>query len=221
MDHIKAVIFDMDGVLIDAKLWHYDALNRALSLFGYHISLHEHLTSYDGLPTAHKLNMLTVERGLPKSLHSFINEMKQSYTMEIVHAQCKPTFLHQRALSSLKKKGYKLAVASNSIRNTVEVMMEKSALDQYLDLKLSNQDVVHGKPSPEIYNKAIKALGLQPDECLIVEDNENGIKAAKASGANVLEVVETTDVTLENITARIKAINELYSANNKQQVASA
>lgn len=165
--------------------------------------------------------MLTVERGLPKSLHSFINEMKQSYTMEIVHAQCKPTFLHQRALSSLKKKGYKLAVASNSIRNTVEVMMEKSALDQYLDLKLSNQDVVHGKPSPEIYNKAIKALGLQPDECLIVEDNENGIKAAKASGANVLEVVETTDVTLENITARIKAINELYSANNKQQVASA
>ncbi|WP_185022353.1 HAD hydrolase-like protein, partial [Pseudomonas fluorescens] len=60
---IKAVIFDMDGVLIEAKDWHYDALNKALNLFGYNISRHDHLTSYDGLPTAHKLEMLSVEHG--------------------------------------------------------------------------------------------------------------------------------------------------------------
>lgn len=204
---IKAVIFDMDGVLIEAKEWHYDALNKALDLFGYTISRHEHLTHYDGLPTSRKLDMLTVERDLPAVLHSFINEMKQRYTMEIVYAQCKPTFVHQYALSSLKKMGYQLAVASNSIRNTVQVMMDRASLDQYLDVQLSNEDVEKAKPAPDIYIKAIKALALRPEECLIVEDNENGIKAARASGAHVLVVTETADVNLSNILGMIDTIN--------------
>ncbi|MNJ24666.1 Phosphorylated carbohydrates phosphatase [compost metagenome] len=204
---IKAVIFDMDGVLIEAKDWHYEALNKSLRLFGHTISRHDHLTTYDGLPTSRKLDMLSVERDLPFELHNFINEMKQEYTMEIVYAQCKPTFVHQYALSSLKNLGYKLAVASNSIRNTVEVMMEKARLDQYLDLKLSNEDVEHAKPAPDIYTKAIRSFGLSPDECLIVEDNENGIRAARASGAHVLVVEGVEDVNLENITSRIQEIN--------------
>lgn len=204
---IKAVIFDMDGVLIEAKDWHYEALNKALNLFGHTISRHEHLTTYDGLPTSRKLDMLSVERDLPVELHRFINEMKQMYTMEIVYAQCKPTFVHQYALSSLKNLGYKLAVASNSIRNTVEVMMEKARLDQYLDLKFSNEDVKNPKPAPDIYTKAINSFGLQSHECLIVEDNENGIRAAKASGAHVLVVADVADVNLENIINRISEIN--------------
>lgn len=204
---IKAVIFDMDGVLIEAKDWHYEALNKALNLFGHNISRHEHLTTYDGLPTSRKLDILSVERDLPVELHQFINEMKQMYTMEIVYAQCKPTFVHQYALSSLKSQGYKLAVASNSIRNTVEVMMEKSRLDQYLDRKFSNEDVPNAKPAPDIYIKAIESFGLLPEECLIVEDNENGIRAARASGAHVLVVEDVADVNLDNITARIEQIN--------------
>jgi len=197
----------MDGVLIEAKEWHYDALNKALSLFGYHISRHEHLTAYDGLPTSRKLDMLSVERDLPVALHAFINEMKQVYTMEIVYAQCKPTFVHQYALSTLKRQGYKLAVASNSIRNTVQVMMDKANLDQYLDLQLSNEDVLQPKPAPDIYLKAIRDLGLRPDECLIVEDNENGIRAAKASGAHVLVVSETSDVNFDNIFKKIEEVD--------------
>jgi beta-phosphoglucomutase-like phosphatase (HAD superfamily) len=204
---IKAVIFDMDGVLIEAKEWHYDALNKALNLFGYNINRHEHLTAYDGLPTSRKLDMLSVERDLPVALHKFINEMKQIYTMEIVYGQCKPTFVHQYALSSLKKLGYKLAVASNSIRNTVQVMMDRASLDQYLDLQLSNEDVQKAKPAPDIYIKAIQSLALKPEECLIVEDNENGIKAAKASGAHVLVVSETADVNLANILGKIEEVN--------------
>ncbi|KPX43411.1 putative phosphohexomutase family hydrolase [Pseudomonas syringae pv. helianthi] len=204
---IKAVIFDMDGVLIEAKEWHYDALNKALSLFGYNISRHEHLTAYDGLPTSRKLDMLSIERDLPVALHAFINQMKQQYTMEIVYAQCKPTFVHQYALSSLKALGYKLAVASNSIRNTVEVMMNRADLGQYLDLQLSNEDVRHAKPAPDIYTKAIMQLGLEPEECLIVEDNENGIKAARDSGAHVLVVAETCEVNLHNILGKVQSIN--------------
>ncbi len=92
---IRAIIFDMDGVLIEAKDWHYEALNRALRLFGLEISRYEHLSVFDGLPTRDKLEMLSVERGLPRALHSFINEMKQQFTMELVHCACKPRFCHE------------------------------------------------------------------------------------------------------------------------------
>lgn len=203
---IKAIIFDMDGVLIEAKDWHYEALNRALKLFGYQISRYEHLTSYDGLPTSKKLQMLSVERGLPTGLHAFINEMKQLYTMEIVHSKCKPRFNHEYALSSLKSRGYKLAVASNSIRNTIDVMMEKANLNRYLNLIVSAEDVKNPKPAPEIYVLAMRSLGLNPENCLIVEDNENGIKAAIASGAYVLKVRDVEEVNLENIYGKIKFI---------------
>lgn len=202
---IKAIIFDMDGVLIDAKDWHYDSLNQALALFGFQIERHEHLTSYDGLPTKIKLQRLSQEKNLPAYLHAFIDEMKQQYTMEIIRHRCRPRFNHEYALSRLKAEGYRLAVASNSIRATVNAMMEKSNLQQYLDFVLSNQDVKRSKPDPEIYTTAIERLGLHPDECLVVEDNENGIKAARASGAHLLIVRGVNDVNYANIRAAIAA----------------
>jgi beta-phosphoglucomutase len=206
---IKAVIFDMDGVLIDAREWHYEALNRALKHFGGEITRYEHLNTFDGLPTKKKLKMLSDEGRLPEKLHTFINELKQDYTMEITHTSCKPFFQHQYLLAKLKKSGYKIIVCSNSIRNTIELMMEKSGLNTYLDFFLSNQDVVNAKPSPEIYNKAIQMLKLNPTECLIVEDNENGIKAAIASGANLLKVSSPEEVNYTNI---FRKLNELNNA---------
>ncbi len=206
MNKIKAVIFDMDGVLIEAKDWHYEALNKALHLFGFEISRYDHLITYDGLPTKKKLEMLSVERGLSNGLHDFVNDMKQIYTLEMTYSMCKPLFCHQRALSKLKDLGYKTAVCSNSVRQTIDLMMEKSDLHQYLDFILSNQDVKKSKPDPEIYLKAIKQMGLNPDECLILEDNQNGIKAAIASGAHLLKIEAVEDVNFENIQNRINEI---------------
>jgi HAD superfamily hydrolase (TIGR01509 family) len=206
---IKAIIFDMDGVLIDARDWHYESLNRALSLFGAEISRYDHLITFDGLPTSKKLEMLSVEKGFPLKLHKFINELKQQYTLEMIFTKCKPIFQHQFALSKLKQEGYKLSVCSNSIRRTIVEMMDKASLNIYLDFILSNQDVVFGKPNPEIYIKAIEILGLHPSECLIVEDNENGIKAAVASGAHVLKVDNPSDVNIDNI---LKEINSIENA---------
>lgn len=211
MPKIKAIIFDMDGVLVEAKDWHFEALNKALGLFGMEISRYDHLVSYDGLPTRKKLEMLSAERGLPIRLHDFINDMKQRFTMELVYAECKPRFHHEYALSRLKHEGYRLAVASNSIRNTMQVMMEKSSLMSYLEFFLSNQDVTSGKPHPEIYTKAIQRLGLTPSECLIVEDNENGKKAARDSGAWLMEVNEVEEVNYPSIMRNIMRIEEHYA----------
>jgi len=204
---VKAVIFDMDGVLIEAKDWHYESLNKALSFFGQEISRYDHLITFDGLPTKKKLAMLSDIGDLPYDLHNLINDLKQRFTMEIIYSKCKPLFFHQYALSKLKENNFKLVVCSNSIRNTIQVMMERSDLLGFLEFFLSNQDVVNGKPDPEIYNKAIQKLGLLPNECLILEDNENGINAALASGAHLLKINSVQDVNYLNIMNKINEIN--------------
>jgi beta-phosphoglucomutase len=209
---IKAVVFDMDGVLIEAKDWHYEALNRALQLFGYEISRYDHLTTFDGLPTRKKLQMLSIEHSLPVELHEFINEMKQRYTTEIVHIRCQPQFNHEYALSKLSAAGYRLAVASNSVRASIDLMMTRANLHRYLEFFISNEDVSRSKPDPEMYNLAISRLGIHPSECLIVEDNENGVRAARASGAHVFEVDTVDDVTFDNIMTQIKGVESRMAA---------
>ena len=205
---IKAILFDMDGVLIDAKEWHYEALNKALSHFGYNISRDAHLSTFDGLPTLRKLDTLSVSQGLPRGLHDHINELKQKYTIQYSYKFCKPTFNHRYALSKLSKK-YKIAVCSNSIRNTVETMMDLAGLRNYLNLIVSNQDVETPKPDPEMFIKAINTFSLKPEECLILEDNENGIIAAKASGAHLLQIANPDDVQLETIENKINQVNQI------------
>ena len=206
MTKIKAVVFDMDGVLIDAKEWHYEALNKALALFGFSISRQDHLLAYDGLPTRKKLEMLSLEKSLPVGLHDFINEMKQIYTMQIANMKCCPVFAHEYALSRLKSEGYLLGVASNSIKDSVELMMDKSHLAPWLDIKLSNQDVKKPKPAPDIYLKAAELLKVAPGECLVIEDNQHGIAAAEAAGTHVLAVSRIEDVTYQAIRGRISEV---------------
>lgn len=206
MTKISTVLFDMDGVLIDAREWHYEALNRALDLFGMEISRYDHLVTYNGLPTRKKLEMLTIERGLPEGLHDFINDLKQAYTMDIVYSKCRPIFQHQYAISRLKTAGYRMAVCSNSVKQSIEVMLQRADLLQHFDFFLSNQDVSKPKPDPEIYLAAMARLNVQPDECLIVEDNHNGIKAARAAGAHLLCVADVSEVNFSNISTRIQEL---------------
>ena len=202
---IKAILFDMDGVLVDAKDWHYFTLNKALEEYGYFISIEDHVKIFDGLSTAKKLEMLSKERGLDRGLHQAINDLKQKYTLQVFAQKC---HIDPQQVDMLKQlsSNYKLALCSNSQRKTIEVFLEKSATKDFFEFYLSNQDVVNAKPDPEIYNKAIKKIGLKPEECLIIEDNFNGIKAAKASGAHVLEIGPIAEVNYENIKRKIKEI---------------
>jgi len=206
MPNIKAILFDMDGVLIDAKDWHYEALNQALSLFGMAISRYDHQVTYDGLPTKKKLEMLTIERGLPQALHQFIHDMKQEFTFQLGYAKCKPNFSHQYALSTLRASGYKLAVCSNSIRETMDILLKRASIVDYFDFYISSQEVSQPKPNPDIYIEAMNRFGLKPKECLILEDNQNGIKAAKDSGGHLMTIRDVHDVNITNISNRIKEI---------------
>ena len=208
---IKAVIFDLDGVLVEAKDWHYQALNKALAVFGCDFSYEEHLSTYDGLPTKMKLEMLNKNKNFPLELSQLVYELKQIYTNEFFSTRCFPDFSQDYLFRKLKDKSIKTAVASNSITATVNMAMKNLDIRKYIEFSLSNEDVKNPKPDPEIYTKAISMLNLKPSECLIVEDNFNGIKAAKASGAHCLEVKEVEDVNHINIFNYIKIIEQQKS----------
>lgn len=143
---------------------------------------------------------------LPLELTDFINQLKQNLLSEIIVKNCKPIFSKQFAMAKLKERGIKIAVCSNSIRSSVEIMMHLSKLEKYIDLILSNQDVSKSKPDPEIYFKAIEYFNLRPDECLILEDNPHGMAAARASGAHVLEIPNIKDTNYLNIINKINTI---------------
>lgn len=206
MSKIEAVLFDMDGVLIDARDWHYEALNDALAPFGMDIGRDAHLSTFDGLSTRQKLKMLSASRGLPSGLLDFINELKQRHTQVKIAAHCRPVFHHRYMLAQLSREGYRLAMCSNSIRATIDAMMDLAGLGPFFEFTLSNEEISHPKPAPDIYLEAMRRLGLPPQACLVVEDNVNGIAAAKASGAHVLEVACPDDVTYDRIRDEIQLI---------------
>lgn len=211
---VKYILSDMDGVLVDAKDWHYDALNMALKECNYEpISREEHLSTFDGLCTKQKLEKLFELNRIKREDFKKIEELKQYYTYEIASQKLEPTKRHLDAFNRLKEEGYKIAVCSNSIKRTVELFMNKTGLMPYIDFFLSNEDVKRKKPCPDIYLEAMKRFGAKPEECLILEDNFNGIRAATSSGGNLLKIDTILDVNYDNIKNKINQLEGNMSVN--------
>jgi len=206
---IKFVIFDLDGVLVEAKEIHYEALNEALGE-KYMITWDEHLSRYDGLKTSQKLEMLTKDKGLPIELYDEVWINKQKLTIDKLKNLPQSEQLIE-CMSSLTNDGYKIAVCSNSIRKTVLTVLSKLGIIEYVDLIISNEDVKNSKPHPEMYWKAISMMSFLPEQTLIVEDSPYGLLAASRSKSHVLRVKSPTEVSYSNIT---KKINEIKMGNN-------
>ncbi len=212
MSKIKAILFDLDGVVVDATEWHYEALNRALKLFGYEISRYEHLSHYNGLPTRKKLEMLSVEKGLPRGLHKLINKVKQLYTREEIFSKCHPIFQKEYMLSRLRHEGYRLAICSNAIKDTVNLMVKNSGLEEYFEILMSFEDVGVPKPDPSIYIEAIRRMNCNPDEVLIVEDADYGVEAAKAAKAHLCHVTGFDEVDYFRIKSSIDQVEGILTS---------
>ena len=215
MSRVTCVLFDLDGVLVDATEWHYVALNRALALFGFDITRYEHLSGYNGLPTRKKLQMLSVEKGLPTALHNTLNRLKQVYTRDEILTRCRPVFEKEYMLSRLRKEGYRMAVCSNSIRESLAMMIHQSGLDEYFEFLVSNEEVSRPKPDPEIYTTAITRLGVSPAETLIVEDSPHGIEAARRSGGHICQVAGFPDVDYFKIRSAIDRVERRGTSDRR------
>ena len=208
----KLIIFDLDGVLVEAKNIHYDALNEALGE-QYAISWVEHLSTYDGLKTNQKLEMLSERKGLPTELHKQVWEKKQRLTLQKLK-ELKPNQTLQSVMNALVEDGYKIAVCSNSIRKTVLTVLSKLGIMEFMDYIISNEDVTNSKPHPEMYWRAISKMGCLPEETLIVEDSPYGLLAAYRSKAHVLRVNNPQEVTYTNIFKKLTQI-EMGITNDK------
>jgi HAD superfamily hydrolase (TIGR01509 family) len=186
---IKLVLFDLDGVLVDAKEIHYLALNSALG---------EDYAIYDGRKTYEKLALLTERVGLPVELHQKIFDEKQRLTMVLMQ-DLKPIEEIKLLFQELETQGYMIGVCSNSIRRTVLTALAKTGLIEHCNLILSNEDVKNSKPHPEIYWKAMSMMSCLPEETMIVEDSPPGLLAAARSKASYIRVESPNETTREKI----------------------
>jgi beta-phosphoglucomutase len=198
-----AVIFDMDGVLLDATDWHYEALNEALHPFGYSIPIDLHLDKFNGLSTKSKLEILSAEYGLPRELHELISETKQDRTQRIAYQKCFPNPSHLILLNRLKILGFRIGLCTNSIRLTTEQMLGLAQLINFMDVVVTNEDVRKPKPDPQGYLLACEQLSVSPHRTLVVEDGKFGIEAARKAGCDVIEVEGPHQVSIENLASRI------------------
>jgi HAD superfamily hydrolase (TIGR01509 family) len=191
---VKLVVFDLDGVLVESRDLHYEALNQALREVAgeeYVIQRNEHLTIYDGLSTNQKLELLMVAKNLRSSLHPAVWQRKQDLTVEYIIKLVKPTEHVTEALRLLKEAGYPVAVCSNCIRNSVEALLNAIGVMKYIDVFLSNEDVVKSKPAPDLYQKISKSFCVLPEEVLVVEDSFKGFEACLRARCNLLKVAST------------------------------
>jgi len=205
----KLVIFDLDGVLIDSRDMHYEALNCALENVDkkYIINRDEHLSLYDGLPTSCKLTMLTEKKSLPVDTHQRIWEDKQKATFEIF-SKLKNDFELMLYFRNLKDEGFQIAVASNSIRNTVKLVLLKLGVLEFVDYYVSNEDVVRNKPFPEMYWKCMTACNALPKDTVIFEDSHIGRQGALDSKAHLIPIENRQHMTEKKIEEAIKILSQ-------------
>ena len=205
----SAVIFDLDGVLIDSKEIHYKALNLALKSINekYVISRQEQADVFEGMTTRSKLDILSHVKGLPRELHNYVWNLKQQYSAAMFKDLPRDEDLIS-IFKSIADQGIAIGVASNSIRETLTTCLQALGVSGYVDVSLSNEDVSNPKPNPEIYNKCMLMLGSIPTTTIVFEDSVIGRQAAEQSGAFLVEVERRTDLTTPFIQRMIEGYLE-------------
>jgi len=203
---IKIIIFDLDGVLIDSNYMHYETFMYAIQSVNKSInySFDQHNILFNSLTTKKKVEKLVELNLLNSNDFDIIYDRKQEYTRLFLNNITKNQILITM-IETLRKK-YRLFCCSNSNKINIEIILTKLGIFEYFEKIYGNNDVIHPKPSPEIYDKAIKNANVLPNEVLILEDSDIGLKAAYDSKAHVLEVKKLSDVNYENI---INTINKL------------
>jgi len=205
----RLIIFDLDGVLIDSKEIHFKALNEALATIDikYQISILDHVKVFDGMNTRDKLNLLSKQYGLPRETHDIIWLKKQEFTEKLL-ADIGTDLELVRFFKGIKERNIHIAVASNSIRTTVEALLCNLGIMEFVDLYLGNEDVANPKPFPEIYWKCMVEFNALPSRTVVFEDSRIGRQGAIESGAHLISIRNRVDFDQAKVSAAISFIEE-------------
>lgn len=215
---VKLIVFDFDGTLVSLKEVHFLSLNQAIREIAgpqFEISKEEHVKFFDGLSTRKKLSYLVELKQLPKNKIEEIFHEKQRLTIQMMNSHLNRDPHVSLLLGKLKEDGFKIFLASNAIRSTVEAGLKKLEITEFFDHVFCNEDVKNQKPHPEVYLKCMVEAGVCPEETLVVEDGKHGRNAGRDSGAFVCGVDSPENLTYWKI---YDAISETNKRKNSKWV---
>ncbi len=206
---MKAVIFDMDGVIIDSEPLHIKLEMELLEELGGKITKEEH-SAFVGTTDYHMWSTLKDRFRIEEPLEEII-DMKRRRFIENIHLVCLVDNFEQ-FVNILYGEGYRMGLASSNNRKIVDIVMDRFKLDKYLEVSISGEDVSQGKPHPEIFLKAAKKMNVEPSSCLVIEDAENGVIAAKAAGMKCIGLKSPYAIgqDLSQADLIVSNFNELY-----------
>jgi HAD superfamily hydrolase (TIGR01509 family) len=189
MKHVKAVIFDMDGVIVDSEPRHERAFLEVVRELGYGDKLALRFADYIGRPDSDVwVDFIGLHK--PRQTLAELLALKRKLTVEFINRE-QPLFSGVSALIGKLAPRYALALASGSERPVVEAVLHLDRLRRFFSVIVSGSDVKRGKPAPDIFLRAAELLQTAPGDCWVVEDSKPGIAAALAAGMGVIAITNT------------------------------
>ena len=176
---MKAIIFDMDGVIIDSEPLHIELEREILEDLGGSITVEEH-SAFVGTTDDYMWSAFKEQFNIPTPIDEIIKIKRKKFDENIHRIKLIDGFWE--FFQKLHSEGHPLALASSNNKNTVDLIVEKFDLKKYLKVIMTGTDVKEGKPSPEIFLKTAEKLGISPSDCIVIEDARNGVLAAKSAG---------------------------------------
>ena len=179
---LKAILFDLDGTLIDSEHFYFDCWNEILAEWGAALTFDDWVDNYAGTTLRVNAKKLADKYGITMPLDELIDKREK---LTIQRFRTTDVALMPYALDIIEffaVKGLVMAIATSSLRKDVEAIFERNGLAHYFKLIITRSDIINGKPHPESYLTCCEQLGLAKNECIVFEDTINGLTAAKAAG---------------------------------------
>ena len=206
---IKALLMDLDGVLVDAMTLHEEAFLSAVRAYGgIELTVEQHRGELAGLPTKAKLKRLVETGALDHRKCEKIAEAKQALTQTYIEQRLRPDRHRAALLEHFQGAGFQLGCVTNCIRSTTEEMLKRATLHKYFDTCIiTNEDVKAPKPDPEPYIRACQVLGRMPHEVVAFEDHDRGLTSAFQAGCYTRAIPQFKDLTVEVVWTAIQEAN--------------
>jgi HAD superfamily hydrolase (TIGR01509 family) len=200
---IKAVIFDMDGVIIDSEPLHYEANKEIFSSLGIPIQDVPY-SNYIGVSNEDMWQDLKNTFGLPYSVNELVEKQNNETLKYFKKSLFKPIDGIVELLITLKNNTFKIGLASSSPEVLIKEVLNSLNLEKYFDVYASADHVVRGKPKPDLFIYTAGLLQVRPKECVVIEDSKNGVKAAKAAGMKCIGFVNPNSMNQDLSLADVK-----------------
>jgi beta-phosphoglucomutase family hydrolase len=178
---VKAVIFDMDGVIIDSEPFHWEVNKRIFTSLGIDVSEEEYCR-YIGVSNTNMWTSIRRGHGLGQSVEELVQMQVNGNIDFMKRERVDPVEGVIDLIAGLKYAGLLLGIASSSPYRIIEMVLEKFNLRGFFDGMVSGEDFKNGKPAPDIFLAAAEMLKVSPEQCVVIEDATHGVEAAKAAG---------------------------------------